>query len=215
MSDEISLVTTPAPETTMPPSGKHKNQRKSHPVSRFRRQGLRNAAPSGARSTSTRSKTEPESLKPTMNQKVLSLIESLAGGAVTSYIGALAVKYGFPPEWASVLLGVGNGFAALGVNSEPVGHAARGGASVCGSQLLLLAAGPKPNAPAAPKIVAVPTPAQPAQPPRKNADLGTLPPGMLDAAFENARAQLAVSDGYPAGYDHQGSHHFHHGPVMP
>ena len=73
--------------------------------------------------------------------------------------------------------------------------------------------------PAAPKVAAQtppPQPTQTAQLPRpKNADLGTLPPGMLDAAFERARAELAVTgDGYPPGYGPE-HHRFHHGPVMP
>jgi hypothetical protein len=38
---------------------------------------------------------------------------------------------------------------------------------------------------------------------------------MLDAAFERARAELAVSgDGYPYSYEHT-PHHFRHGPVYP
>jgi hypothetical protein len=73
-------------------------------------------------------------------------------------------------------------------------------------------------APAAPTVATPnqpPTPTQVAQLPRpKNADLGSLPPGMLDAAFERARAELAVAgDGYPHGYEPE--HHVHHGPVMP
>jgi hypothetical protein len=63
-------------------------------------------------------------------------------------------------------------------------------------------------------VVATAAPAAPT-PPRKNADLGALPPGMLDAAFERARAELAVTgDGYPPGYPHE-PRQFHHGPVMP
>jgi hypothetical protein len=200
----------------MPPSTKPKSHRKpGQSKMRFRRQGLRNAAPNAARPGSPRAK--PEAPKPSTNQKVIYLLESLLGGAVTSYVGALAVKYGVPPEIASAFLGLGTGTAAITADREMVGHAARGGASVAGSQLLLLAAGPKPNVPPAPKIVAVPTPAPPAQPQRKNADLGALPPGMLDAAFENARAQLAVSgDGFPASFQPEHGHlQFHHGTVMP
>jgi hypothetical protein len=200
----------------MPPSKKPKSQRQpGHGKMRFRRQGLRNAAPNAVRPSSPRAKTEPP--KPSTNQKMLSLFESLVGGAVTSYVGALAVKHGVPAEIASALLGLGNGTVAITADREMIGHAARGGASVAGSQLLLLAVGPKPNPPAAPKIVAVPTPSPTAQPPRKNADLGALPPGLLDAAFENARAQLAVSgDGFPASFQPDHGHlQFHHAPVMP
>jgi hypothetical protein len=200
----------------MPPSKKLKSQRKpGHGKMRFRRQGLRNAAPNAVRPGSPRAKTEPP--KPSTNQKMLYLLESFAGAAVTSYVGALAVKYGLSPEIASALLGLGNGAAAISTDREALGHAARGGASAAGSQLLLLAVGPKPNPPAAPRVVAVQAPAPPAQPQRKNADLGALPPGMLDAAFENARAQLAVSgDGFPASFQPDHGHvQFHHAPVMP
>jgi hypothetical protein len=72
----------------------------------------------------------------------------------------------------------------------------------------------KLNPPAAPAVVAQPPPhpPQPAQlPKRANADLGSLPPGMLDAAFERARAELAMSGD---GYEHAPPR-FHHGPVYP
>jgi hypothetical protein len=201
----------------MPPSTKPKSHRKpGHAKARFRRQGLRNAAPNSVRSMSPRAKGEAP--KPSTNQKMLYLLESFAGAAVTSYIGALAVKYGLSPEIASALLGLGNGAAAISTDREALGHAARGGASVAGSQLVLLAVGPKPNPPAAaPRVVAVQTSTPPPQPQRKNADLGALPPGMLDAAFENARAQLAVSgDGFPSSFQPDHGHlQFHHGTVMP
>jgi hypothetical protein len=201
----------------MPPSTKQKSRRKpGHGKMRLRRQGLRNAAPTAVRPGSPRARTQPEAPKPSTNQKMLYLLESLVGGVVTSYVGALAVKYGVPPEVASALLGVGNGAAAVGAEREMIGHASRGGASVAVSQLVLLGVGPKPNPPA-PKIVAVQTPTPPAPPQRKNADLGALPPGMLDAAFENARAQLAVSgDGFPASFQPDHGHlQFHHGVVVP
>ena len=219
MSDEPTPATTaitPALEVSMPPSTKHKSPRKSGRP-RFRRQGLRNAGPNGTRPVSPRSKSEPP--KPTTKDKLLYLLESVGGAALTSYAGAWAVKLGLAPELVSTVLGLATGFVAVDAEKEPIGHAARGGASAAGSQLLLLTIGPKANAPVPPKIVAVQAPAQPAPAPaRKNADLGALPPGMLDAAFENARAQLAIAgDGYPASYqpDHHVHHQFHHGPVMP
>jgi hypothetical protein len=199
----------------MPPS-KKKQRKPAHLNSRFRRQGLRNAAPNGVRLAGSRFKKEPG--PPTMKDKFLYLLESVGGAALTSYAGAWGVKLGLAPELASTVLGLVTGYVAIDADKVPLGHAARGGASAAGSQLLLLTLGPKPSTPAAPKIVAVQTPAQPAQPPpRKNADLGALPPGMLDAAFENARAQLAVTgEGYPASYQPEHPHHqFHHGPVMP
>jgi hypothetical protein len=111
-------------------------------------------------------------------------------------------------------LGVAGGYTAWQSPTVRTRHVAAGAASAAGSQLLLLKLNPGP---AAPKPVAPPpAPPQTAQLPRpKNADLGSLPPGMLDAAFERARSELAVAgDGYPHGYEHD-HHQIHHGPVMP
>jgi len=114
----------------------------------------------------------------------------------------------------SVGLGAAGVYAATS-QKDPIRFAESGAASAAGSQLVLLKLNPTP---AAPKVAAQtqPQPTQTAQLPRpKNADLGALPPGMLDAAFERARAELAVAgDGYPPGYEHE-HHRFHHGPVMP
>ena len=85
-----------------------------------------------------------------------------------------------------------------------------GAASAAGSQYLLLKLNPTPAPkPVTQVAVHVPQPAPLPAPLRKNADLGSLPPGMLDAAFERARAEVAVAgDGYPDGYLH-GRHHEH------
>lgn len=201
----------------MPPSSKQKSHRKpGHPKARLRRPGLRNAAPAGPFGTrpSLRSKTASPP-QPT-NEKLVRLLESIAGAAATSYLGAWAVKYGANPTATSVALGVATGALALASDRQLYNQAAQGAASAAGSQFVLLTLAPRPPEP--PRVVTVQAPAQPPQtPPRKNADLGALPPGMLDAAFENARAQLAVSgDGFPASYQSElGHHQFHHGPVMP
>jgi hypothetical protein len=161
-----------------------------------------------------RSKATSEPQPP--NEKLVRLLESIAGAAATSYLGAWAVKYGANPTATSVALGVATGAFALMSNRQLYNQAAQGAASAAGSQFVLLTLAPKPPAPA--RVVAVQAPPpSPQAPPRKNADLGALPPGMLDAAFENARAQLAVSgDGFPASYQPDHGHlQFHHGPVMP
>jgi hypothetical protein len=198
----------------MPPSTKKKSHGKpGHAKGRFRRQGLRNAGPAGFRPPPrSRAASTPEP----KNEKLIRLLESIAGAAATSYLGAWAVKYGANPTATSVALGVATGALALASNRQLYNQAAQGAASAAGSQFVLLTLAPKPAAP--PRVVAVQASPQPPQgPPRKNADLGALPPGMLDAAFENARAQLAVSgDGFPASYQPDFGHHqFHHGPVMP
>jgi hypothetical protein len=98
---------------------------------------------------------------------------------------------------------------------------ALGAASAAGSQLALLAINPKaspadssdkpPTKPPTPQITASAGATQSASG-RKNADLGSLPPGMLDAAFERARAEVAIAgDGYPSGFEHQ----HHHIPFVP
>lgn len=196
------------------PTKRKSHPKRTHPRSKLlhRRQGLRNAGPSGVRPIAPRSKGEPP--RPTTKDKFYYLAESLGGAAVTSYAGAWAVKLGLAPELVSTILGLATGYVAVDADKEVIGNAARGAASAAGSQLLLLTFGPKPQPAAAPKLVAVPTATQPAQPRPKNADLGSLPPGMLDAAFERARAELAVGgDGY--AHDHTHDHQpFHHGPVM-
>jgi hypothetical protein len=103
-----------------------------------------------------------------------------------------------------------------------------GAASAAGSQLVLMhihpptakaTEEPKPPPPPPPPPPSAPPPSAP--PPKgqlqlgRQADLGALPPGMLDAAFEQARADLAGSgDGYPASYE-GAPHHYRHGPVYP
>jgi len=165
-----------------------------------------------SRSNATKTKGEP--LSPSKAEAVGQLVETLIGAGLTSVVGAYAVKWGLHPELVSAGLGVVGGYTALQSPRERTRHVATGAASAAGSQLLLLKLNP---APAAPKTGATPAaPSQVTQIPRpKNADLGSLPPGMLDAAFERARAELAVAgDGYPPGYEHE-HHRFRHGPVMP
>lgn len=164
---------------------------------------------------------------PTLTEKLVVLGEALGGAALASVAGAYAVKWGFHPEWVSYgLAGVG----ALGATRkrEIVRAMGTGAVSAAGSQLLLLKlaaphAAPaqvaqQPHPPQQPQQQPPPQPhpTQTAQAPKlKNADLGALPPGVLDAAFERARAELAVSeDGSGPAYEYA-PHHFHHGPVYP
>jgi hypothetical protein len=206
----------------MPTQRKHAPRRnvKAKPKPKHAPQRFRNAGPPPPRPAAPRrDKAAPEL---TTKEKLVHLAETLGGAGLTSVIGAYAVKWGLHPELVSTGLGIAGGVFALSP-TEFRRFAGVGAASAAGSQLLLLKLNPPPSAP---KVAAQPSPApaQTAQLPRpKNADLGSLPPGMLDAAFERARAELAIAgDGQPPGYEyghhtepHSDAHHFHHGPVTP
>jgi len=142
--------------------------------------------------------------------------ETLGGALLTSVLGALAVRWGFHPTGVSIALGGLGGLAAWRSEGALAQYAGLGAASAAGSQLMLLQMNPlaKPAQaalPATPVTAHLPPPAaHPAIPSRpRAADLGGLEPGMLDAALERARAELAVAgDGYPPSY--QPAHHHHH-----
>lgn len=191
----------------MPKPTKHKHAPKRNAKPKHAPHRHRNAAPPGSRPFVARKATEP---LPAMKHKLLHLAENLMGAGVTSVVGAYSVKWGANPTLTSVSLGVLGGLLAAIPKDELARNAGSGAASAAASQLLLLKLNPgTPTPPPAP-----PPPPQQQLPRPKNVDLGTLPPGMLDAAFERARAELAVAgDGYPAGFDPP--HRFHHGPVMP
>jgi hypothetical protein len=140
------------------------------------------------------------------------LSQSLLGAGVASVAGALAVRWGFHPLLVSASLGAVGGLTAWQTNKDGRRNLATGAASAAGSQLVLQLLNPM----ATPKVAV--TQSAPAQPAPKQIvhapgrDQGALPPGVLDAAFERARADLAVAgDGYPHGYEHQ----LPHGHVMP
>lgn len=111
---------------------------------------------------------------------------SAVGAAIASVGGVLATRLGFHPRTVAIVLGAtGVGIAATTKDAR-LQRAGAGAFSAGGSQLLLLAfRGQDP----APKV-ALKEP-QPAPRPR-SADIGALPPGALDAAFERARASLAI-----------------------
>jgi hypothetical protein len=159
-----------------------------------------------------------------MTDKLVRIVETLGGAAGASFAGAYAVKYGFHPDLVSYIL-MGAGAFSATRKREFVRALGLGATAAAGSQLLLLKLNPAPAALKATQIASPPTPhpvlpppqpKQPTQPGKlMNADLGSLAPGMLDAAFERARAELAVAgEGYPAGYE-PGPRHIHHGPVFP
>ena len=173
------------------------------------RMRYRNAAPPPSRPPrasrpprSTKADTGNEPLP--LGQRFTELGETVLGAALTSFVGANGVKIGLPP-W---LVATGLGVAGLYVGTRQLDwlrHAGVGAASAAGSQAVLLAFSPAPPAPKVASSTHAPAaPPQTAQlPARKNADLGALPPGMLDAAFERARAELAVGDSFGHEHHHQ------------
>lgn len=223
MSDDIATaapLNAPVPGVVMPtqPHRKttHRRNAKPKPKPKHAAQRYRNAATTTITTTSRapapRRSTSGPPAEPTMTDRLVRLGETLLGAAAASVAGAYAVKWGFHPELVSYGLGAAGVFSATR-QRDLVRLMGRGAASAAGSQLLLLKLNPPPAAP----VVAAQPPPQPhppqtAQlPKRANADLGSLPPGMLDAAFERARAELAVSSD---GYEHAPPR-FHHGPVYP
>ena len=193
----------------MPTPTKHKHAHKRNAKPKHAPRRYRNAGPPAPRPALAKKPPEPP---PTLKQKLIHLAETVLGAGATSVVGAYSVKWGANPMYTSVVLGGLGGLLAAIPKDELTRNAGSGAASAAASQLLLLKLNPAPAAHPAPP----PPPPPPPQLPRpKNVDLGTLPPGMLDAAFERARAELAVAgDGYPSGYE-ASHHHFHHGPVMP
>jgi hypothetical protein len=208
----LTQHTPPASGVLMPTPTRHRaapkrNAKPKHPPPR-----RRNAAPPPLRPSVQKPKFEPF---PSKKETFVNLVETLIGAGATSLAGAYAVRWGLHPDLVTVGLGAIGSYAAVQSDKERNRHVASGAASAAGSQLVLRWLNPpKPAA-------ATPPPAPPVQtaqtqPPAglRKADLGALPPGMLDSAFERARADLAVAgDGYPAGYEHE-HHQFHHGPAM-
>ena len=207
-------IHTAAPElalATFPPR-RPPAKRNANPKAKRSPPRRRNAGPSAPR---TRAPAPPAEPPVTKKEAFVHLVETLGGAAVTSLVGAMAVKWGLHPELVSAGLGGMGGYTAWISDKQRSRYVALGAASAAGSQLLLMkmnpAPAPKPATPIALQLPA-PAPTHVTPPPRtKNADLGSLPPGMLDAAFERARAELAIAgDGYPDGYDHH-----HHGSFKP
>jgi hypothetical protein len=145
----------------------------------------------------------------------------LVGAAAASAAGAYAVNKGFHPYIVSTALAAGGALAAWRIDEGWVRDVMLGAASAAGSQLMLLGLNPAaadvslasrpPAAPSSGQVAATAAPRTLATVKPRAADLGGLPPGMLDAALERARAELAVADdGYPPGYDpHPQGHHEH------
>jgi len=197
----------PNPTARRSPTKRNANPKASH-KHKHTPPRFRNAAPPSA--PRARAAAAPAEPVVTKKESLVHLVETLTGAGFASLVGAMAVKWGLHPDLVSAGLGGVGGWTAWMSPAQRNRFVALGAASAAGSQLLLMKLNPganpvKPVAPPSPPLAtAPPHPALPTRP--KNADLGALPPGMLDAAFERARSELAVaSDGYPHDYAH--AHH--------
>jgi hypothetical protein len=181
---ELQLIT--APRT---PMTKHRKRNARRPHAHKRR----NANPFSA----PRAPRQPKTAEPATETPLQHLLYTAGGAIGASFLGAVAARYGFHPTTvATVITGAGGGIAWLG--PQRFRSVAAGAASAGGSQLMLLGLQKAPEAPPAPVVAKRDT--EPAR--VKNADMGALPPGSLEAAFERARADLAIAhearshDGY-------------------
>jgi hypothetical protein len=143
---------------------------------------------------------------------------TLIGAGLGTVGGALAARYGWHPDFVSVGLLVGGGVLSKFAKTAKLRSGGFGAALTGGSQFLLMrmanvtapahpAATAQPAQPPATAVIAVTPPAAPPPAaPGRSADLGALPPGLLNAAFERARSELAVASdgGYPSGYEPHG-----------
>jgi hypothetical protein len=174
---------------------KHKlgHRRGAKPAARRKSKGYRNAAPRFAPSRSAASKAPIETALERLGQ----LVPTALGMGAASIGGALATRWGFHPQTVAIGLGLAGVGLAAKAETREWQRAGLGAFSAGGSQFILQALRKSPQPPS--QVASRPAPA------RKNAELGALPPGALDAAFERARAELAVSgDPYAHEHDHMG-----------
>lgn len=157
-----------------------------------------------------RAATETSATEKTGAQRLGEVGYTAAASMVASLGGALAARWGFHPMWVSGGLGVIGGIGGWRAKGELSRQIFSGIASAGISQIALMGLAKStepPKLPAPAPVLALP-PAPPPSPSRlKNADLGTLPTGVLDAAFERARAELAMQ--------HDGAHGVEHGAPIP
>ncbi len=191
----------------MPTTVKRKAKPRGKAPSRFR-----NAAPPAARIP--RAKPDGGSSNgalPGQNESPgWHLIHTALGAGFGSAVGAFATRWGFAPRTVAAALGAVSGYAAYTRPTARGRSLSAGAASAAGSQILLLTLKPSVAGPgAAPTVIVAQS--QPSAG-RKNSDLGALPPGALDAAFERARAQLAISGDMSARNAEEHEHALHHDP---
>jgi hypothetical protein len=195
-------------------------RRREAPRNALARRRQRNASGLPARSTKptkpapTASPVGNEETTRTSLQRFVDTFLSVASSGGTSLVGGLASKYGVFKPWV-----VTGGVSALGFlgswysRNERRRQIYSGIACTGVSQIVLMMLNNKPKEAEQSKPAAATTQA-PAPPPGiKNADLSMMPADVLDAAFERARAQLALEDECNATpYYHTNAHM---GPHMP
>ena len=167
----------------------------------------RNAgAPSAQKVNRDKAQDKDQPVRMPGRQLVAKVIASALGSAGSSILGGNAVKLGIPPLWAAAGLAVSGGLVAGLATHDNTREVGTGWLSAVASQLVLMSMGAsKPST-----VVVASAPQAPPKP--KNSDLGMLPPGALDSAFERARAELAVrGDSYPEGLNP----HHHTIPFVP
>jgi hypothetical protein len=192
------------------PHNKHKAPRRPaarHPA-HARRQGFRNAAPRAPSTRASRATTATDEKQPPRDPTFFERAGYTAlgmGGA--SIAGALAARWGFHPLWfAAGATGAGALLMARYNTRNKNAQAASAGAfSAGGSQLVLMLLQQARAQPPAQQVASKDT--QPAQPAKDGTrrQLGALPPGALDAAFERARSTLTMdAEGHEYAYGHPG-----------
>ena len=171
-----------------PPPRRRAAPRNAAPVAR-----RRDAAPAAPKVKDTsRGDTSPKTGAARIGQSIITALVS--GGS--SIGGALAARWGAHPYAVAGIIG-GAGLVTSWLSErESVRQVGTGLMSTGLAQVMLMAFMPDPKpAPPAPPPAATPGvngPGMSSPPARlKNSDLGTMPPGWLDAAFEQARAELA------------------------
>jgi hypothetical protein len=157
----------------------------------------------------TNKKTEPAPEPPLSAAK--QLLWTAGGAAGASVVGAFVARWGLSPEAVAGGITAGATIFAAATNKPKLHAIATGMASAGGSQLMLMLVGPS-LAPKPAAAVQAPKPttvviANQNPPAHKNADLGSLPPGMLHSSFERARAELAIADQVHEPYGFAEHHH--------
>jgi hypothetical protein len=152
-------------------------KKKKKPTHRHRNAGPSSPAPTRAKRSGP---TGPES-------SLQRLGYTVAGAAATALTGSFLAREGWAPKTiASVITAVGAGLAWRG--DDPMIKSVGAGAMAAGgSQLALLLLNDVDNRP---RPAALPPATMPQLPGKRQAD--ALPPGALEAAFERARARIAM-----------------------
>lgn len=145
---------------------------------------FRNAAPSAPRAPRAARPAQPD------ETPLKRLGYTAAGAAGTSLAGSFLAHEGWAPKTiATALAAVGAGLAWKG-DAPGIRSIGAGVMSAAGSQLALMMIDDRDH-----KSAPAPAPVQAQAPAKKPANVGELPPGSLESAFERAKARLVISSG--------------------